>query len=101
MVVTNNYRASGGGKFPGLDGSNIILEAPDENRTVLINYIFERKTIDPASDGNWSLAPVGGKAVVTFDTSPKAKSVLAPNGRITWLRDGADGFGRYAIDLSR
>ena len=31
VVVTNNYRASGGGSFPGLDGSTIIVEgAADE-----------------------------------------------------------------------
>ena len=41
MVVTNNYRA-GGGKFSGLDGSNIIVEALDENRTALVNYIFDQ-----------------------------------------------------------
>ena len=28
IVVTNNYRASGGGNFPGCDGSTIVLEAP-------------------------------------------------------------------------
>ena len=35
IVATNNYRAGGGGNFPGLDGTNIIIEAPDENRSVL------------------------------------------------------------------
>jgi 2',3'-cyclic-nucleotide 2'-phosphodiesterase/3'-nucleotidase len=38
-VVTNNYRASGGGGFPGLDGSNIVLDAPDENREALVQYL--------------------------------------------------------------
>ena len=41
VVVTNNYRAGGGGGFPGLDGSNIIIEAPDTNRSALADYIFE------------------------------------------------------------
>src|SRR5438309_4711526 len=26
VVATNNYRASGGGNFPGMDGSKIVLE---------------------------------------------------------------------------
>ena len=31
-VVTNNYRASGGGNFPGLDGSQIVVNpAPGDN----------------------------------------------------------------------
>ncbi|EWY38097.1 2', 3'-cyclic nucleotide 2'-phosphodiesterase [Skermanella stibiiresistens SB22] len=100
VVVTNNYRAGGGGKFPGLDGSNVIVEAPDENRTALVNYIFERKTIDPASDGNWSLVPIGGKAEVTFVSSPKAKDALPAGGRISALGDADNGFAKYRIDLS-
>ena len=79
VVVTNNYRAGGGGKFPGLDGSNIIVEAPDENRTALVNYIFDQKTINPTSDGNWSLSPIGGVAEVTFLSSPKARDAI-PDG---------------------
>jgi 2',3'-cyclic-nucleotide 2'-phosphodiesterase / 3'-nucleotidase len=101
VVVTNNYRAGGGGKFPGLDGSNIIVEAPDENRTALVNYIFERKTIDPASDGNWSLSPIGGAAEVTFPSSPKARDAIQPGSRIGYLGDGGNGFGKYRIDLSK
>jgi 2',3'-cyclic-nucleotide 2'-phosphodiesterase / 3'-nucleotidase len=33
LVVTNNYRASGGG-FPGCDGTSVVIEAPDANRDV-------------------------------------------------------------------
>ena len=34
LVVTNNYRASGGGGFPGCDGTSVVIEAPDANRDV-------------------------------------------------------------------
>jgi 2',3'-cyclic-nucleotide 2'-phosphodiesterase/3'-nucleotidase len=83
-----------------LNGSNVIVEAPDENRTALVNYIFERETIDPASDGNWSLVPIGGKAEVTFVSSPKAKDALPAGGRISALGDADNGFAKYRIDLS-
>jgi 2',3'-cyclic-nucleotide 2'-phosphodiesterase/3'-nucleotidase len=45
-VVTNNYRASGGGSFPGLDGSNIILAAPDENREALLQHLRSTQRVD-------------------------------------------------------
>jgi len=99
VVVTNNYRAGGGGKFPGLDGTNIILEAPDENRTVLMNYIYEEKTINPSSDGNWSLARTAGDAVVTFESAPKAATALPADGRIVPAGEAANGFAKYRIDL--
>jgi 2',3'-cyclic-nucleotide 2'-phosphodiesterase/3'-nucleotidase len=38
LVATNNYRASGGGNFPGLDGSKTVLASPDASRDVLIAY---------------------------------------------------------------
>lgn len=39
LVVTNNYRAGGGGDFAGLDGSQIIYRSPDMLQSVLINYL--------------------------------------------------------------
>jgi 2',3'-cyclic-nucleotide 2'-phosphodiesterase/3'-nucleotidase len=60
IVVTNNYRASGGGSFPGLDGTQIVLDAPDENRQALAQYLAAAGTFDPSADGNWRLAPVPG-----------------------------------------
>ena len=44
IVATNNYRASGGGNFPGLDGTKTIFASPDTNREVLISYLKTVKT---------------------------------------------------------
>ena len=43
LVVTNNYRASGGGGFPGCDGTSVVIEAPDANRDVVLKYVAEQK----------------------------------------------------------
>ncbi len=51
IVATNNYRASGGGNFPGLDGSKTILASPDTSRDVLIAYIRDVKKLTRATDG--------------------------------------------------
>jgi 2',3'-cyclic-nucleotide 2'-phosphodiesterase/3'-nucleotidase len=97
IVATNNYRAGGGGGFPGLDGSNIVIEAPDTNRSVLADYIFEMKTIDPSADGNWSFVPISDDVNVTFASSPDADKALQPGAAIEKVGMDDNGAGRYRI----
>lgn len=97
IVATNNYRASGGGNFPALDGSTTIIEAPDENRTVLANYIFELKSFNPTADMNWSFKPVAGDVNVTFSSSPAAAGVLDGSLPIEAAGEAADGFAKYRM----
>ena len=100
IVATNNYRASGGGDFPGAKGDTIIFEGPDTNRDVIVRYIVEQGTISPRADANWSFAPVDG-ATVLFDTGPKAADYLdeVKGVRMEPAGDGADGFARFRISL--
>ena len=100
IIATNNYRASGGGSFPGAMGDTVIFEGPDTNRDVIVRFIVEQGTIQPSADANWTFAPLPGTEVL-FETGPKAadyiddlKSVdIAPAG------DGADGFALYRLKL--
>ncbi|GAA4705315.1 bifunctional 2',3'-cyclic-nucleotide 2'-phosphodiesterase/3'-nucleotidase [Brevibacillus fulvus] len=101
IVVTNNYRAGGGGNFPGLDGKNIIIDSPDENRQVIIDYILENKTINPTADNNWSFTPIQGKVNVTFTTSPQAQAFAEKLTNIQFINTQPDGFAKYSIDLSQ
>ncbi|MDS9467849.1 bifunctional 2',3'-cyclic-nucleotide 2'-phosphodiesterase/3'-nucleotidase [Paracoccus sp. MBLB3053] len=102
LIATNNYRASGGGNFPGADGSTVILTAPDTNRDVLVRYIIEQGTISPDADRNWSFVPVEGASAV-FDTGPKARVYLAAMRErgldLEEVGHGEDGFARYRIRL--
>jgi 2',3'-cyclic-nucleotide 2'-phosphodiesterase / 3'-nucleotidase len=102
VVATNNYRAGGGGTFPGADGSTVILQAPDTNRDVIVRYIVEQGTITPTADANWSFAPAGG-ATVLFDTGPAAAKYLSDiqsrGLQIDAAGDGPDGYARYRITL--
>ncbi|MEK5235888.1 bifunctional 2',3'-cyclic-nucleotide 2'-phosphodiesterase/3'-nucleotidase [Paenibacillus sp. FSL L8-0470] len=98
VVVTNNYRASGGGNFPGVKDSVMILNSQEENRQVLMDYITTAGTIDPTADNNWSIAPIKGNVNVTFTSSPAAAAVMTGNITDTGERDGRD-FEIYNLKL--
>jgi len=100
IVVTNNYRAGGGGNFPGVKGSEFVVDSADENRQILMDYISEMKTITPTADSNWSIAPINGNVNVTFTTSPRAEEFIKPNSNISYTNktDNA-GFGIFKLDL--
>jgi 2',3'-cyclic-nucleotide 2'-phosphodiesterase / 3'-nucleotidase len=96
VVVTNNYRASGGGNFPGLDGSNIVLNAPDENREVLMQYLAAAKTVDPSADGNWRVQAVPG-VKLRFVSGAGGVSHLARYPDITLIKDNGDGTAVFEL----
>jgi 2',3'-cyclic-nucleotide 2'-phosphodiesterase / 3'-nucleotidase len=99
VVVTNNYRASGGGAFPGCDGSTIVLEAPDANREALVRYIAETRHVEPKADGNWRFAPWPAHVVATFETSPAADPTSAPASvKLTLLGSAPGGFVKYRVE---
>jgi 2',3'-cyclic-nucleotide 2'-phosphodiesterase / 3'-nucleotidase len=98
IVATNNYRASG--KFPGVKESEIIIKSPDENRNVIIDYIMEKKTINPEADGNWSFAPVDGDPNIVFETSIKAQDYIGNSSKYAFLGKQESGFGKYSINVN-
>ena len=109
IVATNNYRASGGGSFPGLDGSKTIYASPDANRDVLIAYIKAAKTITRAANGahkSWRFTKVStaGPVVLHSAQGKLALAQAAGLGGVSLLQadDGSGkGLALYGIDLSK
>lgn len=100
VVVTNNYRASGGGNFPGLAGSKLVVDSADENRQVLMDYITEKGEINPSADQNWKIAPVGKDVQLTFKSTPDAQSVATGNVNfLDTFTDEKGTWGKYQLDL--
>ncbi|MFZ3387986.1 bifunctional 2',3'-cyclic-nucleotide 2'-phosphodiesterase/3'-nucleotidase [Buttiauxella gaviniae] len=106
LVATNNYRAYGG-KFAGTGDSHIAFASPDENRSVLANWITASKEIHPAADNNWRLAPIHSsqKLDIRFETSPgdKAATFIKEKGQYPMKNVGNDeiGFAIYQLDLNQ
>ncbi len=100
IIATNNYRAGGGGKFPGASPDTVVVEAPDTNRDVIVRYIVEQGTISPRADGNWRFAAQPGASVL-FETGPAASAYAADVPGVTMSEAGtsAEGFLQFRIEL--
>ncbi|WP_172327345.1 bifunctional 2',3'-cyclic-nucleotide 2'-phosphodiesterase/3'-nucleotidase [Mangrovicoccus sp. HB161399] len=100
IVATNNYRAGGGGNFPGAMQENVVFEAPDTNRDVIVRYIVEQGTVSPEADGNWSFLPLKDTTVV-FDTGPAGQQFAdkVEGVKISPVGAAEGGFYRYRIAL--
>ncbi len=101
IVATNNYRAFGGGNFPGLGASAVVLDSPDENRQVLVDYLARTSgggdtAFNPTADGNWTIAPVRGVAM-TFVTGSGAIRQVPRYPGIRLLRDNGDGSATFEL----
>ena len=109
IIATNNYRASGGGNFPGIDGTKTIYASPDANRDVLIQYIKSAKNIslvNNGSDRSWHFTKVTTAGPVLYKSAMN-KLALAQSAGVSNLSvlTQVDGSGKnlsvYQIDLSQ
>jgi 2',3'-cyclic-nucleotide 2'-phosphodiesterase/3'-nucleotidase len=99
LVVTNNYRANGGGFFPGLDGSSVVLDPGRESREVLRDYVLAVGTIRGGTPRSWRLKPAPAAGPIIIKSSPAARDRLATAPEpLEYLGEAPDdGFGRYRL----
>lgn len=110
LIATNNYRAYSN-KFPGTGSDFIAFDSPDENRTVVADYIArvskDQGEVTPSADNNWSFAPIKSKTKldIRFETSPseKAAKFIKDKGQYPMELVATDevGFGVYRINLQK
>ncbi|MCX7512550.1 bifunctional 2',3'-cyclic-nucleotide 2'-phosphodiesterase/3'-nucleotidase [Frateuria sp. STR12] len=103
IVATNNYRASGGGNFPGLGGGNTVLASQDGVREIVAAWLKRTGTLDRADlpGTSWRFAVLQTRGPVTFTAASGKQAIAAADGvpGIRQLRDHGDGTATYAIDL--
>ena len=100
LVVTNSYRAAGGGHHPAAARGEIVLQSPLAVRKLLADHIGEASPICPRSQPTWRFAPLGGTRVL-YETGPGAADhtanaaalSLSPHG------PGSNGFFRFELTL--
>jgi 2',3'-cyclic-nucleotide 2'-phosphodiesterase / 3'-nucleotidase len=101
IVATNNYRAFGGGNFPALGADKVILDAPEENREALVEYLKDGSNamagkVNPSADNNWRILPVPG-ITMTFNSSAAATKFLPNHKKIKLHKEGSDRFATFAL----
>ncbi|MCU6435199.1 bifunctional 2',3'-cyclic-nucleotide 2'-phosphodiesterase/3'-nucleotidase [Undibacterium sp. Jales W-56] len=107
IVATNDYRAGGGGNFPGIDGSKTIIKSPDANQAVVSNYLKKQGKITSVANGlgqSWSFVKVATQGPVILRSAPGKLAIAQTQGLNLVKSEGtldASGFAKYSIDLSK
>ena len=99
VVATNNYRASGGGNFPGMDGSNVVFETTETNQEIIKDWLIAQGTVDAAVTPIWSFVPIAQPVQVVFESSPEARSLVGAGTRIRHVGEGQNGFALYSVSM--
>ena len=99
LVVTNNYRADGGGSFPGTGDAHLVLQAPDLNRDVIVRYVMQHRQVSPVAEPIWRFRSLGRPVLLAFNGTAETAQHLAGRPGVSRLGDSAGGFTRYGLQL--
>lgn len=99
LVVTNNYRAGGGGNFPGLkSGDKLVYLSQDETRQVLSDYIKSKSPLTPYKDDNWRIVASGVQG--KFLSNKDGKDYIGNFKGIKEQGDAGNGLITYTYTFS-
>lgn len=94
LLVTNSYRATGGGQFPGTGPDRIVLNTEDDLRDVVARYLQQLGTVRLPEESNWRLRPVPGVHLQLRSAAVAREWVKAP---WRWVRDEPGGWALYEM----
>ncbi|MFZ6861176.1 bifunctional 2',3'-cyclic-nucleotide 2'-phosphodiesterase/3'-nucleotidase [Undibacterium sp. Ji67W] len=108
IVATNDYRAAGGGNFPGIDGSKTIIKSPDANQAVVSKYISGLGKMTSTINGtgqSWSFVKTTTQGPVILRSVTGKLPVAKAVGLARVVAEGSaldpNGYAKYQIDLSK
>ncbi|RMA43737.1 bifunctional 2',3'-cyclic-nucleotide 2'-phosphodiesterase/3'-nucleotidase [Rhodophyticola porphyridii] len=100
LVVTNSYRAAGGGHFASAAAAEPVLKRRMPVRDILIGYVRHYEKLRAITNQTWRFAPAGGIRAIA-EIGPGALSYpdrVAEHG-LDYLGRSQNGFARFAITL--
>ncbi len=101
LLVSNAYRAAGGGHFPAAAACETVLVSADPVRSALVSYIASAEhPLDPQIEPSFRFTPLGGVEVLVH-TGPGAAGHAARAKELGLIPGGIEqnGFARYLMRL--
>lgn len=98
LVVTNSYRAGGGGGFEAVLQGETLHEDTRTVRDLVLDHVAASGRLAPDVPAHWRLAPLPGTSA-WFDTGPGALGHALPVG-ITPLGPAPGGFHRFTLQFA-
>lgn len=97
LVVTNNYRAYGGGHFPALGADKVVVDAPDETREALARDLASQPSADKGGLApSWKIRPVPG-VKLQFLSGAGAIARLGAGTPVRLVRENGDGSALFEL----
>jgi 2',3'-cyclic-nucleotide 2'-phosphodiesterase/3'-nucleotidase len=97
LVATSNYRADGGGSFPGLNGSKTVMSAPDTIPDMLTQDFIRKREVAPHLRPIWTFVPLPANVRVTFELPTREAALVADDTHFQRDVDLPTGFTRYYV----
>lgn len=100
LVVTNDYRAGGGGNFkPCVEEDPVYKPSGEVNRDIIIEYIKEKGSVNPNPTGNWHIKPFEPAGTVTFRSHPEAMDYVEEYGieNVEFIETDENDMGVYRL----